>query len=105
MLNNLLNTCGINFMYLKEDVKTMFGKGYHKLIDKLYNRLKPEQIMGIKPKYGRIDIYVSGTEEEQDFAYEIEKESQETCEECGEKGTQTETNGWITTLCDKCYKK
>ena len=28
----------------KEYAKSLFGKGYSKLIDKLYNRLKPEQI-------------------------------------------------------------
>lgn len=95
----------MDYTYKREDVKTMFGKGYHKLIDKLFDRLKPKQIYSIKPKYGRIDLYVNGTEEEQDFAYEIEKESERTCEECGEKGTQTERNCWITTLCKKCYKK
>lgn len=72
-------------MYNREDAKRMFGKGHHKLIDRLFDRLKPEQIQGIKPKYGRIDLYVNGTDEEQDFAYEIEKESQETCEMCGEQ--------------------
>ena len=92
-------------MYNREDTKKMFGKGYHKLIDRLFDGLKPEQIESIKSKYGRIDLYVNGTEEEQDFAYQIEKESQETCEICGESGTQTETNGWITTLCNKCFNK
>ena len=91
-------------MYNRKDAKKMFGKGYDKLIDRLFDRLKPEQIEGLKSKYGRIDIYVSGTEEEQDFAYEIEKESRETCEECGNPGEQKSINGWITTLCEKCYK-
>lgn len=91
-------------MYNREEVKRMFGKGHHKLIDRLFDRLKPEQIEGIKSKYGRIDLYVSGTEEEQDFAYEIEKESEITCEECGELGELKTINGWVSSLCNKCYK-
>lgn len=89
----------------KEYAKRIFGKGYHKLIDKLYSRLKPEQIVGIKPKYGRIDLYINGTEEEQDFGFEIERESERTCEDCGKTGELKSINGWITALCDKCYNK
>lgn len=92
-------------MYTKEHVKRMFGKGHHKLIDKLYDRLKPEQITGIKSKYGRIDLYIKGTEEEQDFGYEIEGESERTCEDCGKPGELKDENGWITALCDECYNK
>ena len=83
----------------------MFGKGFHPLIDKLYDRLKPEQITGIKPKYGRIDLYIDGTEEEQEFGFQIERESEKTCELCGEPGELKNENGWITALCDKCYAK
>jgi len=89
----------------REDAKKMFGKGFHQLIDRLYDRLKPEQITSIKPKYGRIDLYISGTEEEQEFAYQIERESERTCEICGEPGELKEINGWITSICDKCYNK
>lgn len=91
-------------MYNRKDAKKMFGKGYYKLIDKLFDRLNPEQIEGIKSKYGRIDLYINGTKEEQDFAYNIERESEKTCEECGDLGEQIAINGWITTLCEKCYK-
>lgn len=89
----------------REDAKNMFGKGFHKLIDRLYDRLKPEQIESIKSKYGRIDLYINGTEEEQDFGYEIERESERTCENCGKPGELKSINGWITALCNKCYKK
>jgi hypothetical protein len=89
----------------KEYAKSLFGKGFHPLIDRLYERINPEQIAGIKQKYGRIDLYVDGTEEEQEFAYEIERESERTCELCGKPGELTEDNCWITALCDKCFNK
>jgi len=92
-------------MYTKDYAKRMFGKGFHKLIDRLYSKIKPEQIEGMKSKYGRIDLYVSGTEEEQDFAFEIEKESEKTCETCGEPGELMDKNGWIVASCKKCFNK
>ena len=88
----------------KEHAKRLFGKGFHPLIDRLFDRLKPEQIR-LKPKYGRIDLYIDGTEEEQDFGFEIERESERTCEICGEPGELKDESGWITALCDKCYNK
>ena len=92
-------------MYTREDAKRLFGKGHYNLIDKLYDRLKREQITGIKPKYGRIDLCISGTEEDQEFGFEIERESEMTCEICGKEGDLKNDNGWVTALCDKCYKK
>jgi len=92
-------------MYTRESAKRLFGKGHHKLIDELYDRLRPEQIQGIKHKYGRIDLYINGSDEEQDFGYEIERESERTCEICGEPGELKDESGWITALCDKCYNK
>ena len=89
----------------REYAKKIFGKGFHKLIDKLYDKIPEERITGIKPKYGRIDLYIDGTEEEQDFGFEIERESERTCEDCGEPGELKEINHWITALCDKCFKK
>lgn len=89
----------------KDYAKRLFGKGFHPLIDRLFDRLKPEQIIGIKPKYGRIDLYIDGTEEEQDFGFEIERESERTCELCGQSGELKNESGWITALCDKCYNK
>lgn len=88
----------------KEYAKLIFGKGFYPLIDKLFDRLKPEQIIGIKSKYGRIDLHIDGTEEEQEFGYQIEKESEKTCEICGNPGELKNENGWITALCDKCYE-
>ena len=44
----------------KKDVKLQFGKGYYKLIDRLFKEVGEKNIVGIKPKYSRIDIYVSG---------------------------------------------
>jgi len=89
----------------KEYAKSLFGKGYSKLIDKLYNRLKPEQITWIKPKYWRIDLYINWTEEEQDFWFDIERESENTCEVCGKKWELKNESGWITALCNKCFNK
>lgn len=100
MVESLLS---LNNMYTRESAKRLFGKGHHKLIDELYDRLRPEQIQGIKPKYGRIDLYINGTEEDKEFGFEIEKESEKTCELCGHPGELKDENGWITALCDKCY--
>ena len=92
-------------MYTKKYAKSLFGKGYGKLIDRLFKEVGKEHIDGIKPKYGRIDLYISGPEELRDIGYEIERESERTCEECGKPGEQKSINYWITTLCEKCYNK
>lgn len=92
-------------MYTKKYAKSLFGKGYGKLIDRLFKEVGKEHIDGIKPKYGRIDLYVSGSEKLQEIGYEIERLSEETCEDCGKPGKPTERNCWITTLCEKCYNK
>ena len=92
-------------MYTKKYVKSLFGKGYVKLIDRLFKEVGKEHIDGIKSKYGRIDLYVSGSEKLQEIGYEIERLSEETCEDCGKPGQPTERNSWITTLCEKCYNK
>lgn len=92
-------------MYTKEQAKRMFDKGFYKLIDKLYTKIKPEQIFSMKSKYGRMDLYVEGTDDEQDFAYEIERESERTCETCGKPGDLMEKNGWIIASCKKCFNK
>lgn len=89
----------------KKYVKLQFGKGYYKLIDRLFKEVGAKNIIGIKPKYGRIDIYVSGGEENDRIADKIQELSMITCEDCGEKGEQKEIRGWVTTLCNKCYNK
>ena len=50
-------------MYTKKYAKSMFGSGYGKLIDRLFKEVGAKHISGIKPKYGRIDLYIDGSEE------------------------------------------
>lgn len=93
-------------MKKREHTKLIFGKGFHPLIDKLFNRIPEENIFDIKSKYGRIDTTTQGlSDEDDDFCLEIERESENTCEVCGEKGELKDINGWITALCDKHYKE
>jgi len=93
-------------MKTREHTKLIFGKGFHPLIDNLFNRIPEENIFDIKSKYGRIDITTQGlSDEDDDFCLEIERESENTCEVCGKKGELKNVNGWITALCDKHYKE
>ena len=67
-------------MYTRESAKRLFGKGHHKLIDELYDRLRPEQIIGIKPGAGRIDLlYKLEQQEQKAFGFESRERNQRSC--------------------------
>lgn len=88
----------------KSECKSCVGKGWGKLIDKLFTILKPSQVYYFKEKYGRMSIFpINISDELLDKVIKIEKESEKTCELCGEKGKIREKKGWFTCLCNKCF--
>ena len=60
----------------------------------------------IKEKFGGLRLYCEGGNQD---IYKIidqaEKESYETCENCGTKKNVTTEGGWIQTLCKSCRAK
>lgn len=90
-------------MITREDAKLCVGKGWHKLLDTLYdNKPKDTLVMQVKEKFGGLRFYIStGLNEFLVLVDKIEDESEKTCEECGKPGEPTGT-GWIKTLCDDC---
>ena len=85
----------------------MVGKGWSKLIDKLYDA-KPRSVyvMQVKEKYGSLHYYIGGASiEYHEFINTVERESMTICEECGEVGKLREDLGWILTLCEKHYQE
>ncbi len=82
-------------------------------------------IAQVKEKFGQLRIYVDITASELDpinfdqEAYDIEFKRNRNyifgyiaaletlsgiiCENCGERGSRRDCNGWLKTLCEKCY--
>ena len=89
--------------YKREDAKKFIGKGWHALIDRLYDA-KPEdvRVTDVKEKFGGLRFYVGAAPEEyDDLIIEAEEESYTICERCGKPG-ELRPGGWIYTLCDDC---
>jgi len=84
--------------------KMCVGKGWHSLIDEIYDRLpKKAYVTTVKEKFGGLRFYVDGVDEEiLDFVDEIERKSYQICECCGQPG-KSRAGGWVLTLCDQCY--
>jgi hypothetical protein len=89
------------------------GNGWFSIIYKACKKIskldkdKKFKFEQIKEKFGGLNMYYSGGNEE---IFKItdaaEKESYKTCEHCGTKrGVTTEGKGWILTLCKKCRTK
>jgi hypothetical protein len=90
----------------RRDAKQMVGKGWSKILDKLYD-LKPRNVyvMQVKEKYGGLRFYIGSADKEFFDAIDAaEKESFNTCEVCGELGKPRDL-GWILTLCEKHYQE
>ncbi len=86
--------------------KGCVGGGWHKLIDKLYDRLpKNVEVLQVKEKFGGLRFYIgAATEDIHNFIAEVERESYTICEVCGEPGKPRDLP-WILTLCDAHYKE
>lgn len=54
----------------------------------------------VKEKFGGLRIYPAALSDETlDQIFDLEKESFQTCQICGEPGVAVNTNGWFTTRC------
>lgn len=92
------------------------GDGWYDLIYRLSKDLvaisKDIRATQVKEKYGTLRFYWVTDGRLPDFKYNkinnrinlAEDESGVTCEECGSLQNVTQTEGWITTLCDTCLK-
>ena len=99
-----------NFMSIdREDAKHMVGKGWHKILDMLYDELpipKKLQVYQVKQKLGELRFYVSSaTKDEYAIINNATKLSRITCEDCGNPA-KIKTLGayWLVCLCDKCFE-
>ena len=86
------------------------GEGWYPIIKDLINELialgwdkHPTQV---KEKFGGLRFYIETYPEgADDIITKYEKLSYETCEKCGEKGTNRKIKSWIYTLCDEHAKE
>jgi hypothetical protein len=99
------------------------GDGWHPLIIKLIediaanDPLQAVRITQIKEKFGILRAYFDynfpeGSSPPEDYCDKIDKLvedaevlSSNTCEHCGGSPATQTTNGWITTLCERCMVK
>lgn len=76
-----------------------------KIIDYNSSHIQKIEITQIKEKYGGLRFYITfGTDEIYDLIDECEDESYNICEICGSKENVFQTDGWIKTICKKCYE-
>jgi hypothetical protein len=96
------------FMNLtREEAKSCVGKGWHKLLDTLYNSM-PEDVtvQQVKEKFGTLRFYYSGGDKIFDAIVSLtETVSGVVCEVCGKNGENKVRLGWYRTLCEECEKK
>ena len=88
------------------------GDGWFKLIDQLSAdiTLLDEKdgtttiAVQVKEKYGGLRFYIEGGSDAVYAAIDKAEILSETiCEICGEPGT-TRNDGWVSTMCDKCWE-
>lgn len=84
------------------------GEGWYGILKSLIEELIEDgwdkQICQVKEKYGGLRFYTNGGgENHHKIINKYEEMSRETCEVCGEPGTQR-SGGWIQTLCDEHAK-
>jgi len=89
-----------------ETAKTCVGKGWHKLLEILYDAMpKDTVVVQVKEKYGQLRFYTSGTTEQfHDLIDVMSWASECMCENCGKVG-QLLQYGWWKTRCPKCIEK
>lgn len=96
------------------------GDGWFGIIEKLTADIEeavadmPEEdrpvAAQVKEKFGLLRFYLHGGENEgvpekvRDLVKAASKESETTCEFCGDAGSMR-TGGWLKTLCDPCHKE
>lgn len=91
------------------------GNGWYDLIDKLSEKLEPFGVVAaqVKEKFGSLRFYLNYPHHLDDKTFdkireiknEFELKSSSICENCGKPGKTISDEGWLRTICDKCYKK
>lgn len=78
----------------------------HKVL-KRTNQVNDYTIVQIKSKYGSLRWYDNGdkTGEVHDIITKYEHISARTCESCGKFPAPVIDNGWVTCLCEDCFKR
>ncbi len=81
------------------------GEGWYPIIKNIINELIAlgwdKRAVQVKEKFGGLRFYLeSYPEGADDVIIKYEKLSYETCETCGEKGSNRKIKGWLYTLCD-----
>lgn len=94
-------------MYDREEAKAAVGKGWHSLIDEVYDHVSPNVVFSqVKEKFGGLRMYAcQASEKDLEFIDSIEDKSLEICEFCGEPGVPVLIRGWVKTLCRLCESK
>jgi len=80
------------------------GKGWHDILLRLYDDLVDlgwdYSLLQVKEKFGGLRFYIGlGSNEIHERISQAERESLETCEECGQPGTLEARSFWVRTLC------
>ena len=86
------------------------GEGWYSIIKSIIEELIElgwdKRLVQCKEKFGGLRFYIETYPEgAQEVIIKYEKLSYETCEKCGEKGTNRKIKGWIHTLCDDHAKE
>jgi hypothetical protein len=90
----------------REDAKIYVKPGWHRLIDKVYDKL-PEgiHIVQVNEKFAALRIYTDVYSEEYErFLHKLADESMQICEFCGKPGSAHSLGIWTKTICDECLK-
>lgn len=67
-----------------------------------YNKITPVVVQQVKEKFGSLRFYYQGGDDYIDGMTRLaEVISENTCEECGDKGTIDKNAGWLKCRCEK----
>jgi hypothetical protein len=94
--------------YTREMGLTSVGKGWAPLINRVFDKLETIKgsikIVQVKEKWGGLRIYTDYSNKELDkVIYDVEHESLEMCEVCGQSG-KLRGKSWYYTSCDEHIK-
>jgi hypothetical protein len=90
----------------EEDAVQCVGKGWEKLVRKVYNAKEglgiPLGIIDVKEKWGGLRIYTDYyVKEIEEVIKEIGEESLKICETCGASAGLVKKGTWYQTLCEE----
>jgi len=87
----------------KNHIKKTCGEGWLNLVDQVFDKLPPGCVITqTYQKWGALMFDVDPYNEEfESYLKNIEYQSEEMCEICGESGDEKIVNNWVETLCNK----